>query len=137
MVASLSNSGLRQFANVVEGLNSLFAARAACALGYRTAPLRGGRVSPWHRLLAESMVRRLACYDTPPADLTPEKALRELLSTKDLYSQEPANLAPYNSEKLKVCRGETRPKPALSLLPESAACFLRSATFCLARSLVA
>ena len=125
LLRSLPNSELQRFTHVVDGLNALFAARAACALGYRTSPWWGGRATGWQTQLADALALRLRRYGDAPCDLTPECALRELISIKDLYSQEPANLAPYNPAKLKVCRGETEPKPAIGLLPESAACFLR------------
>ena len=57
---------------------------------------------------------------SPPLDMRPEGALAELLSTKDLYSQEPANLARYQADRLRVCKGDVRLKPAEDLLPPEA-----------------
>ena len=42
--------------------------------------------------------------------MRPEEALAELLSTKDLYAQEPANLARYQPDRLRVCKGDVQPK---------------------------
>ena len=84
-------------------------------------------------MLADSVARRILAYGDPPGDLCPESALSELVSTKDLYGQEPANLAAYDASKLRVCKGDTRPKPACALLPEEAACYLREFRTCIER----
>ena len=84
-------------------------------LGLRASPWWEGRATGWQTQLAAALALRLCRYGDAPADLTPETALREVISVKDLYSQEPANFAPYNPAKLKVCRGETERKPAIGL----------------------
>ena len=47
-----------------------------------------------------------------------------MLSSKDLYSQEPKNLVPYDVSKLKVAKGRVVPQNALQFLPPSAAALL-------------
>ena len=43
-----------------------------------------------------------------------------MLKSKDLYTEEPANLAPYRPELLSILKGEVRAKPASSLVgPEA------------------
>ena len=126
-----SNSELLRLSRALAGINALGAARAACALGHRSPS--SSRPTPWQARLADCVARRLLCYGEPPSDLCPESALTELTSSKDLYSQEPANLAAYDASKLRVCRGETRPKPAVHLLPESSASYLRFFRTCIER----
>ena len=59
-----------------------------------------------------------------PDDLSPQKALQELLKSKDLYSQEPQHLAEYDPSRLKILRTIAQPLPANTLLPpEEAAVF--------------
>ena len=60
-----------------------------------------------------------------PPDLDPSRALRELMRTKDLYSQEPQHLATYDAKALKILHTTTCPKRAETLLPPAAAEFLR------------
>ena len=48
-----------------------------------------------------------------------------MVSSKDLYAQEPNNLAPFSISRLRVLKGDAAPKPAVGLLPECAADFLR------------
>ena len=61
-----------------------------------------------------------------PDDLAPVKALQELLKSKDLYSQEPQNLAPFCFEKLKVLKGNSFPKEAVPLFPPQAGALLQN-----------
>ena len=49
--------------------------------------------------------------------MVPTAAVRDLLGTKNLYSQEPKNLARYSAEKLKVIKGAARPKDIRPYLP--------------------
>eukprot|EP00974_Lingulodinium_polyedra_P003092 290604-Lingulodinium_polyedra.AAC.1 len=51
--------------------------------------------------IGQSVLGAGAC----PPDLDGGSALRELLRAKDLYAQEPLNLAAYDPAKLKVLRG--------------------------------
>ena len=62
----------------------------------------------------QHVARRVKAYGPPPRDLDDDGALAELLAARDLYSQEPKNLAEYDITKLKICRcGEGR-KDALA-----------------------
>ena len=62
-------------------------------------------------------VQRLhACYGDRPESATPDTSLAELVKCKDLYSQEPTHIAPFDISRLKVAKGTVRPQPALDLL---------------------
>ena len=74
--------------------------------------------------MVDRVAHCISSVGSPPAHLRPEGALAELLSTKDLYAQEPANLARYQADLLRVCKGDVRPKPARDLLPAAAAGYL-------------
>ena len=82
----------------------------------------------------EDFKRVVKAYGPQPKDLDESTALAELLAVKDLYAQEPRNLAEYQYEKLKVCRGQVRPKDAKSLLPLEAAGLLHHFASCIERS---
>ena len=60
-----------------------------------------------------------------PDDLSPPKALQELLKSKDLYSQEPQHLAEYDPDRLKILRTVAQPLPANTLLPPEEAAVLK------------
>ena len=68
----------------------------------------------------------MALYEPPPLDLTPEKALTELLSVKSLYGSEPANIAPFCMERLKLARQHTSPRPPNAYLPAEARALLEN-----------
>ena len=86
------------------------------------------------RAAVEDIKRVVKAYGPQRKDLDESTALAELLAVKDLYAQEPRNLAEYQYEKLKVCRGQVRPKDAKSLLPPEAAGLLRHFVSCIERS---
>jgi hypothetical protein len=52
-----------------------------------------------------------------PASMSEDSALRELLSMKSLYSEEPKNLASYNLDHLKIAKSVLQPKKLASMLP--------------------
>eukprot|EP00972_Heterocapsa_arctica_P097687 14414602-Heterocapsa_arctica.AAC.1 len=54
--------------------------------------------------MLDDMTRRIAACGPQPADMNEEGALAELLSSHDLYSQEPKHIAEYDYDKLKVVR---------------------------------
>ena len=85
---------------------------------------RYARSAPQEAVLA-SVCRRVAQAGVPEAGATPESSLRALLASKDLYSQEPKNLAAYDEQKLKVAKGELRPQCIASALPPEAAALFR------------
>jgi hypothetical protein len=76
--------------------------------------------------ILQSLCRRVAAVGERPSDLTAESSLAEMLSAKDLYSQEPKNLVEFNMEGLKVARNGVRPKDALPMLPPLARTRLRN-----------
>ncbi|CAK0813842.1 unnamed protein product, partial [Prorocentrum cordatum] len=61
------------------------------------------------------------------------ETLAELAASRDLYSQEPKNLAEYDIDKLKICRSGTVAKDAKSLLPPDAAGLIRHYAHCIER----
>ena len=119
----LSNSELRRVRNVLSALNALHAARTSMPLDPRaSAPWR---LSHSQHAILWRVATRVRAYGEPPDGMDPELALAELVSSKDLYGQEPKNLAPFSFEKLRVLKGDAKPKPATSLLPDWAADPLR------------
>ncbi len=75
----------------------------------------------------QDISRKVArCGECPP-DLDERRALSELLCAKDLYAQEPKNIAPFCAEKLKILRGDVCPKDAKTLLPPAARKYLEHA----------
>ena len=64
-------------------------------------------------------------YGACPDDLTEESSLGELLSSKDLYSQEPKNLARFSWPGLRLLKHKVRPNSALIFLPPVHASRLR------------
>ncbi len=60
-----------------------------------------------------------------PPEFTEEGAVRELLASKDLYCQEPKNLATYDINKLKVAKGRAVPRSVTTFLPPMASTMLR------------
>ncbi|CAK0888070.1 unnamed protein product, partial [Prorocentrum cordatum] len=64
--------------------------------------------------------------DPSKGGLTAEGAARELLASKDLYSQEPKHLAPFDLTKLKVAKGRARPRSVANFLPPLAGEMIRN-----------
>ncbi|CAK0907206.1 unnamed protein product, partial [Prorocentrum cordatum] len=64
--------------------------------------------------------------DSSKGGLTAEGAARELLASKDLYSQEPKHLAPFDLTKLKVAKGRARPRSVANFLPPLAGEMIRN-----------
>ena len=105
-------------------LNQLAASRVSSVPFYR---IRAGGFRPTavQQRCRESIERRLSFYGRPPEDLDPERSLKEILKARGLYSQEPSSLATYDKAKLRVCRGDVRPKRAVGVLPALVAAYLR------------
>ena len=57
----------------------------------------------------------------PPADTSPESALRELQTAEISYDGTPNNLAAYDPDKLKVLKSQIKPKKIVRFLPPEAA----------------
>ena len=66
--------------------------------------------------------------------MNPKACFEEVIKSKDLYSLEPKNLAPFDPDLLKVMKSDTVPKPAASLLPAHLAEILENPTTHLVRS---
>jgi hypothetical protein len=74
----------------------------------------------------DSIAERVAAVGPPPPGLAAERAARELLASKDLYCQEPKNLAPFDLTKLKVAKGRARPRSVANFLPPLPADMIRN-----------
>ena len=64
--------------------------------------------------------RLLECFKEAgpePENMDGPSALKELVSCKDLYHEEPANLAPYEFSKIKVLNSELNPRPLREMVP--------------------
>ena len=53
----------------------------------------------------------------PPQDLSGESALEELVSCKDLYTEEPSNIVAYQYSKIKVLHTELKPRDLSLMVP--------------------
>ena len=72
--------------------------------------------------MLDSIFSRVRAYGRCPEGLSRSAALSELLAARDLYSQEPQNLARYDPALLRVAAGSVEPKDAKRLLrPEVSA----------------
>ena len=72
-------------------------------------------------LVAERVVERLREAGPPPADITPEKALSDLVSSQCLYNdEETKNLASFDINKLKILQANLKPRLLSDLLPTAA-----------------
>ena len=74
----------------------------------------------------DSICRRAGALGQPEQSDS-DACLRSLLSSRDLYSQEPKNLVPYDERKLKVAKGDLRPKCAAHFLTGEAAVLYKHA----------
>ncbi|CAK0858852.1 unnamed protein product [Prorocentrum cordatum] len=94
---------------------------------------RGERGTPLQCDVLQHVARRVKAYGPPPRDLDEDGALAELLASRDLYSQEPKNLAEYDISKLKICRSGTVAKDAKTLLPPETAGLIKHYRHCVER----
>ena len=76
----------------------------------------------------------MQCYGPPPDGLDEKRAVTELLASRSLYGQEPCNLATFDFEKLKIARGNVRPRHPGALLPADAARFLAHFDTCIEKT---
>ena len=101
---------------MVDIVNRLAAATASEGpIGY-IEPSRSPATAPQSESLA-TIAGRVHRGGRCPTDLSPQAALKELLQAKDLYSQEPQHLAPYDPSLLKILSTVAQPLPATTLLP--------------------
>ena len=100
----------------VRSLNALSRARVLCDSGaFFGTP--SGAPSRTQRVVLDGLVDRIAAYGDRPEVGSPDQALHDVVRIKDLYSQEPSNLAAYSMDRLRVARGRIEPKPVEDLLP--------------------
>ena len=89
--------------------------------------------TPLQRDVLDHVARRVGAYGPPPQDLDESRALAELTASRDLYSQEPQNLAEYDIHKLKICKSGTVAKDAKALLPPETAGLITHYKHCIER----
>ena len=106
----LSAQHVRRVGNVVASVNRLASASLKGSLHAYNEPPCSCRPTAVQRDMVDSIALRVLDYGEPPGDLSPESAVLELCASRDLYSQEPQNLAPYQADKLKVAKGGGRHK---------------------------
>ena len=69
--------------------------------------------------------RRVSSFGDSPQELDEDVAIRDLSTRGNLYSGEAAHLADYDISKIRVLRRRRPVLPAVDLLPEHAATYLR------------
>ena len=124
---------LQRVGNVVASINRLASATLRGSLHAYNEPPRSCRPTRVQVDMVDSIARRVFEYGEPPGDLSPESALLELCASRDLYSQEPQNLAPYQADKLKVAKGGIVTKSATALLRPEVAGLLSNFRECIER----
>ena len=94
------------------------------AMGFDAPPQPDLRPTAVQRHVLTDMHRRICAYGLQPEDMNEEGALAEVLSSRDLYSQDPKHIADYNVDKLKVVRRAFQPLDARARLPPGARALL-------------
>ena len=79
--------------------------------------LRGSAPNQPQRAVIRRISEAMREAGPQPPDLDPLTALNEVTSSKDLYQEEPANLAPYDFSKVKVLHTDLRPRNLEELVP--------------------
>ena len=115
----------RQVQDCVSGLNRLAAASTDATVGLGPCPFGPQRDHGAAKAVVSDVSRRVRGVGPCPSDLTGDRALRELVAVGSQYTLEPANLASYCPDKLKVFKGVGRPKPLQKFLPAESAGYLR------------
>lgn len=100
-------------------MNALSRARVQSASGAFFGTPSGSPSKTQQRVL-EDLKRRVAGYGDRPEGMTPDVAMAAVAKSKDMYNQEPVNVAPFDIDLVRVAKGPLRPKAA-SLLPPRAA----------------
>ena len=108
--------------DAVWALNQLAVATAGAGPGnFGQASDFGPRQpTPSQRSSLTTIYQRVAACGRPPDDLDEHRAIDELMASRSLYGQEPANIAHYRFEHLKVNRGSVLPRDPRPLLPADA-----------------
>lgn len=76
---------------------------------------------------AKHVVHCLREAGSPPEGMDGKSVLRDMGISNDLYSEEPANLATYSFDKVKVLQSKLKPRPLLSVLPKNSQSLLSRA----------
>ena len=74
----------------------------------------------------DRVMSAVAAAGSPPKGVTPGSAPADMMASKTVCNAEPANLAPFSVEKLKLRKSRIRPQPLLHFLPELAKFLFRS-----------
>lgn len=78
--------------------------------------------------LASRVVHALEEAGEPPHDMDGTSVMRDMGISNDLYSEEPANLAGYSFDKVKVLHSQLNPRPLEHVLPAHSRALLSRAT---------
>lgn len=70
-------------------------------------------------------IRRVKSYGARPADLAEESSLKEILDARELYSEEPKNLAPYGFKLVQILHRKVYVRPIYDELPPLVQGYLR------------
>lgn len=79
--------------------------------------LQGMKPNLPQQLVADRVVEAFREAGPPPDDLNGPQALEEICSCKDLYMEEPSNLAPYDYSKIKVLHSDLKPRDLSTMVP--------------------
>ena len=128
-----SSTRLRQGYGQVRAVNHLAASstKSRMSLGASHPPQTSPSPTAAQSWMLSSINRRVVDYGPCPTDLTAGNSLAELLSSQDLYSQEPKHLASYDLSKIKVTKRLLKPRDARSVLPPSVAALLSNSSVCI------
>ena len=96
--------------------------------------LSGLEPNQTQHLVAGHIKECLQMAGPPPDGLDGPSAISELCSSKDLYQEEPKNLAAYEFSKVKVLHSTLHPKSLESVLPQHAASIVRRASTMIEKS---
>ena len=94
------------------------------AMGFDAPPQPDLRPTAVQRHMLTDMQRHIGAYGLQLEDMNEEGALAEVLSSRDLYPQDPKHIADYNFDKLKVVRRAFQPLGARARLPPDARALL-------------
>ena len=120
---------------VVASLNHLAIARQNSSRR-SSSPTSPRRLLPTavQTAMLSSIGKRVARFGRPSPEATPESSLKEMMCVRDLYSQEPMHLAPFELSNLKVATGSTAPRPIASALPPGPKAFLDNFANCIEKT---
>lgn len=90
--------------------------------------LQGISPNAVQQALASRVVHALEEAGEPPHDMDGTSVMRDMGISNDLYSEEPANLAGYSFDKVKVLHSQLNPRPLEHVLPAHSRALLSRAT---------